>query len=236
VRLDANSPVAHYNRGRVLSDLGRRDDARQELEIANRLAPNYASALFLLSVIEDGSPRALELLEKVLALNPRDAQAQYLLGKHLERLGKTQEAIHHWKLAVEVDPNNYAAFYNLARALSKSHAPESTKYMDRFIALQKALQLTDQAKELNNFALDAASNHDWPLAINQLKEALEVCGPCSERAVLHRNLGLIYARKGDINDGERELQLALEISPRDADALKAIKILQDLQERRSNSN
>jgi len=236
IELKPDSPVAHYNQGRVLYDLGRREEARAELETAIQLAPNYTPALFLLAVTEGLSPRALQLLQKVVLLDPHNAQAQYLLGQNFHHLDRTEEAIRHWKLAVDADPSNYSALYNLARALSKAGDPDAKRYMDRFAAVQKARQITDRVHQLNNFALDAANAHNWSLAVTQLKEALEACGQCSERAALHRNLGLIYARRGDLEGGEHELQMAIEISPDDPDALKAIKILRSLQKKPSDSN
>jgi hypothetical protein len=47
---------------------------------------------------------------------------------------------------------------------------------------------------------------------------------------------LIYARKGDIEDGQRELRLTLKLHPNEPDALKALKILNDLPQKHSALN
>ncbi len=57
--------------------------------------------------------------------------------------------------------------------------------------------IMDRAQTLGNFALASADAHDWPQAIAQLKEALQVCGDCSALPILHKDLGLIYCRAGD---------------------------------------
>jgi hypothetical protein len=62
-----------------------------------------------------------------------------------------------------------------------------------------------------------------------MKEAIALCGQCGEIAHLHRNLGLMYCRTGNLKDGERELRAALELNPNDVDAKKAISVLQNVR-------
>jgi hypothetical protein len=52
----------------------------------------------------------------------------------------------------------------------------------------------EPASTLGNFALSSASERDWPRAVAQLKEALEICDACSLQAQLRRDLGLTHAR------------------------------------------
>ncbi len=196
-----------------------------------RLQPNFASALYFLALTErqdNQVKRAMELFEKVVVLQPDNADAQYLLGQYLERAGKTTDAIAHWKLALQADPNQSETLYNLARTLNKLHDPEAVQYQDRFDTLQKNQQITDRVGQLGNFAIQAANAQNWPQALEQMKEALALCGQCGEAAHLHRNLGLMYCRTGNLKDGEKELQAALELNPNDIDAKKAIGVLQDL--------
>jgi len=61
----------------------------------------------------------------VVGLQPENSDAQYLLGQNLERMGKLDAALEHWKAAVQSDPDHSEALYNLARALSKSRDPEA---------------------------------------------------------------------------------------------------------------
>jgi Tfp pilus assembly protein PilF len=62
-----------------------------------------------------------------------------------------------------------------------------------------------------------------------MKEAIAVCGECAEAAHLHRNLGLMYCRTGNVEDGEKELRAALELDPSDVAAKKAIDTLEKLR-------
>ena len=236
IRLDPQSAVAYYNKGRVLYDMDRRQEARPFFENAIRLVPNYPAALYLLAVILGPTPRSTELLERLVAIEPQNADALYLLGQNLLHDGKTQEAIRRWKAAVAADPANSSALYNLARTLTSVHDPEAKEYMSRFQALEKTRHLSDRVQSLNNFALEAANARNWPLAVEQLHEAIQLCGQCQQLPVLHRNLGLIYARKGDIEQAKAELHLALKVNPHDADATEALNVLDRLQAPASNSN
>ena len=145
-------------------------------------------------------------------------------------------AIQQWKSAVAADPENSSALYNLARTLNSLHDPEAAQYLARFQALEQRLHLSDRVQSLNNFALEAANSRNWTQAIAQLQEAIQDCGQCSQLPVLQRNLGLIYARKGDIEPGKRELREALKLNPKDIDATNALNILEHLTPSGPGSN
>jgi tetratricopeptide (TPR) repeat protein len=231
LRLDPRSAAAHCNRGRALYDVGRHAEARVELETACALKPNYPEALYLLAQVESrlgDVQKSTELLERLVKLTPGNADAQSLLGQNLLRLGRTDEALEHLRLAVQADPENSQALYNLAHTLEKSGKPEAQEYLARFNALETQRRLTDRVQQLGNFGLEAANARNWTQAIDDLKEALQICGDCRFSADLHRNLGLVYCHKGDIEDGKRELEAALKLKPDDADARKALEILSSL--------
>jgi tetratricopeptide (TPR) repeat protein len=229
IQLDPNSALAHYNRGRVLYDMDKRDDARAELEKAYQLSANYPAPWYLLALLErQANNLALsnEALEKLVVLEPRNAAAQFVLGQNLLQVGKREEAIRRWKIALEADPENREVLLALAQTLDKAGSPEAKRYRDRLEALEKTRGFSDRVQRLNDSALEAANARNWPQAVAQMGEALEACGQCQQLPILHRNLGLIYARAGDIPNSERELRLALKLKPDDVDALKAIEILE----------
>ena len=85
----------------------------------------------------------------------------------------------------------------------------------------------DRAQTLGNFALASAAARDWPQAIAQLKEALQVCGNCSALPLLHKDLGLIYCRSGDWKNGKSELLEARKLTPNDPDVAQALRVLEE---------
>ena len=232
-RLDPKLAAAHCNLGRFFFETGTYEDADRELQTAIRLQPNYATALYFLGLTakqENQVERSTGLLQKVIALQPDNADAQYLLGQNLEHSGDGLAAIQHWKAAVQADPNHSQALYNLAKSLNKIHDPEAKQYQDRFDALQKSQQIADRVSQLGNFALEAANAQNWPQALEQMNEAIQLCGNCPQSAHLHKNLGFFYGRTGNIGEAEKELRTALQLAPDDADAQNALAMLERAHE------
>jgi Flp pilus assembly protein TadD len=232
VRLRPDSAAAHYNKGRSLFDLRRNEEAKSELETAVRLDPRNATSLYLLAVAEkqlDNAAGSAEILQRVVALDPRNTDAHYLLGQDLAKLGQESAATTQWKKAVELNPEHAEALYNLARHLNNTDPAEAKRYQERFVALQQKRQTTDRADTLGNFALAAAAARDWNQAVAQLEEAVRICGNCQSKGDLHKNLGLIYCRSGNLEKGEGELRIAESLKPNDPDVRKSLEILAELK-------
>ena len=84
----------------------------------------------------------------------------------------------------------------------------------------------DRASTLGNFALNSASQRDWPQAVTHFKEALQACGACSLQAQLLKDLGLTYARSGNLRAALAELRRAGTLAPRDQEIQKSIRVVQ----------
>jgi tetratricopeptide (TPR) repeat protein len=225
-RLDPNSAAARFNRGRALFQTRRNEEAKKDLAEAVRLDPGHAQANYFLALAErqlDQPAAAAEALRKVIALTPGDASAHYQLGVMTSRLGRQQEAVEHWKRAVELNPDHGEALYNLFRTLSSVNPEEAKTYEERFELHRTRRRLTDRAETLGNFALASLQAGDLSRAIEQLEEAIEVCGECRTRFLLHKNLGLIYSRSGDLENGEKQLRLAEKINSSDPEIQQSLQ-------------
>ena len=231
-RLAPNSAVAHYNRGRVLLDLQRNQEAQPELEAATRLDPNSTESWYLLGLIARQSgdtDTAIEQFSKAVALNPAYADARYMLGRELLHKGDSAGAIKQWRKAIEIQPDYGEALYNLSRLLAKSDPAEANRLQTRFDDLQAEKHITDRASTVGNFALASAEAHDWPQAISRLKEGIALCKNCGALPLLHKDLGLIYCRSGELKNGRSELLIAKKLSPSDPEVTQALHILDSLQ-------
>jgi len=189
-------------------------------------------ALYLLAVAEkqlDDVSRSAQLLQQVVALEPANTDAQYLLGQDLAKMGEESGAIAHWRKAVELNPEHAEALYNLARHLSKTNPKAAKEYQERFAELQRKRRISERADTLGNFALAAASARNWNQAIAQLEEAVQICGSCQSRGDLHKNLGLIYCRSRRLEQGDRELRIAESLKPNDPDVKKSLELIADLK-------
>jgi tetratricopeptide (TPR) repeat protein len=230
VRLTPDCSACHYNKGRLLLDLQRNGEAKPELDAAARLDPNFAECWYLLGLIEKekgNTEESIKLFEKSLAADPKNPDALYKLGQGLLQTGDRAGAIARWRQVIAFNPDYGEALYNLSRILAKDDPEEAKPLQARFESLQKKEHIMDRAQTLGNFALASAAARDWPQAISQLKEALQVCGDCSALPQLHKDLGLIYCHSGDLKNGLSELQQAQRLTPQDPDVAQAIRIAQE---------
>jgi cytochrome c-type biogenesis protein CcmH/NrfG len=77
--------------------------------------------MFLWAVAEqhlNRSEAASVLLKKVIALEPLNPDAHYLLARNLSKSGMTTEAIQEWRRVLELQPDHVEALYDLSHALS----------------------------------------------------------------------------------------------------------------------
>ena len=69
--------------------------------------PDFAAAKKLVSAGDYNA--ALPLLEKAVAAEPRNADAQNYLGYSHRKLGNKEKALEHYQLALQVDPEHRGA-------------------------------------------------------------------------------------------------------------------------------
>jgi tetratricopeptide (TPR) repeat protein len=226
--LDPNLAAAHFNRARILDDLKREPEAGAEFAKACRLTPNDADCFFYWSFVEraEGNfAKESALLQRVVKLQPDRSKAFMLLGSSLLEQSRTAEAVVALRRALEIDPNSSEAAYMLSRALKTSDPNESRRLKEHFDALRQKNAAVERSKTLGNEAYGASREQDWPKAVSLYKEALENCGDCEIQAALHKNLGLVLCRAGNVQEGGTELRKALELNPNDPDVVKALSIL-----------
>src|SRR5258707_9137871 len=89
---------------------------------------------------------AISALQRAVALNPRDALAQYRLGQLYLQNGSPLLAINHLKKALIETPNDRGTLYNLLLALRKTKQLEQAKAVERRMAALQ--QQSDHASEV----------------------------------------------------------------------------------------
>jgi tetratricopeptide (TPR) repeat protein len=142
---------------------------------------------------------AVTALRKLVLLQPRNANAFFLLGQNLQKLGRMQEAIVAWKQAADLDPQQTEAMYKAWHAVANTDPELAKSYRDRFKAMQHEKQLTS--------------------------EAINDCGHCLSRPDLYKDLGLIECKSGNIADGHKDLLTAQSLKPEDPDIAKALELI-----------
>jgi tetratricopeptide (TPR) repeat protein len=226
--LAPHSPIAHLTRARILDDLHRPKDSVAEFSIVNKLAPDNADCLYYWSLLEreEGNlPKETELLQRLVKLRSNDERAWFSLGRSLSEQSRDQEAIPALRKAVALDPDAGGALYLLAKKVKQQNPAEYDQLMQRFQQTRDKSKDLDAIKSLGNQAYQASQRQDWPESIRLFREALASCDTCSIASALHRDLGLVLCRDGQIDQGKTELQTALAMDPEDRDAAQALKIL-----------
>lgn len=227
ISLAPQSASAHFNRGRILFDLGRTAEARASLQVACRLAPKLPDPHYYLALLEKQQGNfqlAADLLQAVVQSQPKNVTAMYFLGQCLHEFNK-QEAIATWQRAVAIDPEYTPALWSLTHALMSVDPTEGKRYDAQLKrALAKAHNL-DEAELTANNAISFMQAHDWPKALEGMKEAIQICGDCAAKASLHKSLGLAYCHSGDLDNGEKELRYVESLKAGDPDVQRALALI-----------
>ena len=229
---DPANASARFTRARLFVDLRQYERAQLDLETAVRLEPRFKRAYVLLAVVARDRQRpeaAVEFLKKVAALDSSDADAYAMLGEMLQKTGNTTDAVIAWKRAVALNPGQQGSLYQPFRSLREQDAKAADQYRDQFAAVQNERENVDRAKMLANSALSKSIAGDVAKAVSLLNQAIELCGACSVQADLHKNLGLIQARSGNLKAGQTALQTALIQKPEDVQLLQALQAIASVQ-------
>ncbi|PYQ49939.1 MAG: hypothetical protein DMF78_16965 [Acidobacteria bacterium] len=123
--------------GAALVQVGRTEDAVATFDRALAIDPSNASAKANLGTaylaVRDYA-RARTFLEQALALDPDVSQAHNALGVIAAETGHADDAIEHWKRAVELNPREWDTLFNLGKLLrQRGREAEARPYIGRFV-------------------------------------------------------------------------------------------------------
>ncbi len=220
--------------------LGQRREARmksaiERLQGAVELAPNFAPAYAALADAYNLSgdygweqpdlvfPKAKEAAKKALALNDRLAEAHLAMAFALDSYdGDSRGAEREFLLAIKLDPKLPAAHHWYAWFLvQQGRAKEAAKQIAEAQKLRPDQKLgPDQVVIVSNAGKIAYLSRDYDLAIKKYQHAL---GLSPEFRKAHRDLALVYAETGKLDEALGELDRARGVTTdgRDLDCVRA---------------
>lgn len=144
--------------------------------------------------------------EKTLALDPNCALAHCNLGAMYSLAGNANEAIMHYRRAIELKPNYYEALYDYGVSLAnQGRYDEAIEYYRRALA---AYPTFPAALTSLGYALTQEKKYDE--AIKDYRGALRL-DPNFINA--HCNLGLALFEKGDFPEAIQQLRDAADLNP-----------------------
>ncbi|MEY2878680.1 MAG: hypothetical protein RLZZ15_1060 [Verrucomicrobiota bacterium] len=208
-----HAAMAHNNLSTYLLARGQTAAAREHLEIALRLIPDYPVALknqagFLHS---DGDLAGAEALyRRALALKPSFDDAHVALGYLLTSTGRASEAAEHYRLALKYYPENHAAYHGLGLVLRDAgHLPQAIAYFEAALTCQP-----DFPEAHNNLAATLRLAGRVPEAIPHYVAALRLRPDAAE---IHFNFGnalQLLARHAEaVTSYENALRLRPGLAP-----------------------
>ncbi|MDA9990910.1 tetratricopeptide repeat protein [Paracoccaceae bacterium] len=145
-------------------------------------------------------------VNKMLKIFPRSAILCSIIGATNADLGNFNEAIKHYKQALEVRPD-YADVYNNMGVAFKLNG-----------GLEKAISSYKKAIEIQPNHADAYSNMGSALAeVGKLEEAIDCCERAlsinPDHADAHNNLGVALMQKGEVTSAIENYKKAIRLKP-----------------------
>jgi len=152
---------------------------------------------------------SVSLWTHTLACTPRNFIAHSNLGNALTVLGRTDEALVHYKQAIELQPDSAEANNNLGSEFVKQG-----KLDVAMTYLQRALQLKpDYAAAYCNLGVALAAQGKREQAIQYYERAVQLKPDLAEA---HYKLGIAFAEQGNLEEARQHYVRAVQLKPDDA--------------------
>lgn len=201
IAVEPTNAQAHNNLSFLYSQYGvNLKDALKEAQIANQLSPNepnFTDTLGWAYYKLGNVPRAIEMFEKAVALDPKLADAHFHLATAYYDLKVHEKAIHHFRIAVERDPGNAFALNNLAYL-----------FAERNLHLEEGLDLVRRALKLEPENAAFLDTLGWlHYRLGQFEEAARWVGKALE---LQPEVSELHLHQGQIALARARPELALD--------------------------
>lgn len=205
---------AHYNLSIELTAVGRKEEARAQLEETLRLAPNDTEAHLNLgnALALAGQPaEALRHYEQAVKSQPASPEAQLNLGYALAHANRLAEALDHYYEALRLRPEYAEAHNDLGEALAQ--AGRLAEAMPHFSA---ALRIRpNYAEAHNNLAGGLLQNGQTVEAIAHFEQALRHKPDLVEA---HSNLAYALLKTGQRASATWHYREVLRLEPNNGTA------------------
>ncbi len=184
--------ASNSRRGRVLLTSG----------IGGVLIACMVGTWFRVGLWRDG----VTLFGQALEVTEGNALAHSNLGLALAERGRTEEAIHHYRAALRIDPTLDTAHGNLGNALiEQGEREEGIRHLEQALGAKSA-----SAKAHNNLGNEFMLQGETEKAIEHYEEALRIH---PEQAATHSNLGNALMSAGRPEEGMAHYREAIRIDP-----------------------
>jgi tetratricopeptide (TPR) repeat protein len=199
----------------ALQDAGRNAEAEAMIARALKLSPSHAEANRKIGELEQARGdciAALRHFNVALQRIPNNADLQYRTAVCLAKIGRPEEAIGHFRTALEYEPASAEIHSAYAGTLGRIG-----RFDDAIAQLQAALHLEPDSEEAwFNMGGIYARMRRYDDALKAFDRATEIKPTF---AIAHERAGLVATWLDRIPEGERHLEEAARLSPKDPQPL-----------------
>jgi tetratricopeptide (TPR) repeat protein len=213
LRQQPSNIAALSNLGVIYSRTSRADQAIAVYQRALKVSPNDKAILLNLGLVylrQEAHSRALPYFARVVQIDPEHLQARQLLAVCRAYVGQLAPAIRDLEILHNAAPRDEGILFLLGFAYLKNHDAEKAKAIFQ-------LMFEAAGAERAQFLLGKANYEAtfFPQAEESFSEVLRLD---PKFPGVHLELGKVYISLRRTDDAIRELELALQESPGDADA------------------
>ncbi len=167
---------------------------------------------------------SISLFNHALDATKDNYMAHTNLGIALAATGKIDEAVFHYRAALQINPHDDTTHYNLANALKEQGAEE-----EAIAQYQEALRINPYYSKAHNnigVCLEAQLNHDE--AIYHYRQALQLE---PNNPGIHFNLGIALAKKAELKEAIDHFRTAIYLNPDYEEARRALRLAMENEQR-----
>ena len=206
--LDSLNPGYHHLLADVYFDYFKSRLAVKTMERVVALYPERIPSLLKLSefqLILKKYEESLQTLDRVLRIDPQNADAYFLFGMNLKETGDTVRAINSFQKAVELDPELIDGWINLGQLHAALNNDIAADFFDAAVAVDP-----DNILALHAKAFYLSDLNDLEGALEMYREIVRV-DPQYEEAYF--NSGLLYLDLDSLAQALRQIDLTINVSP-----------------------
>lgn len=178
------------------------------LERAAALYPDQIPTLLKLcefQLILKKHGESMRTIDRVLKIDPQNAEALFMFGMNFKELGDTIKSINSFQSAVEIDPDLVDAWINLGLLYAAINDPLADRYFSNALIVAP-----ENIAALHAYAFYLQGQNDLEGAI-ELYQKINVADPQYEEAYF--NSGLLHLDLDSIEQAFHQFDLAIKVSP-----------------------
>jgi len=188
----AREQIEAEQKEKVLSSLG-----TAAMNLRQKLGESLNSIKKYDVAIEQATTSSLEALKA------------FSMGNEERNKGRTREALNHYKRAIELDPNFAMAYARIAVYYGNQDQIESAKeYVEKAFALRERVSEREKLYIMEKYYSYMTGEFDKRADVLQTWAS-----QYPNDYIPHNNLALSYLTLGRFEEGQKEAQLAIELSP-----------------------